>query len=103
MRQKKNDNFMIGFMIGTTVPVIGYWGIQIIFETLTSAGIMDEVTNSTFTKRMKTLALLAICCNLIPAQVSTNKRYTNILRGIVLATLIYTACWVFYFYLGIRF
>lgn len=102
-RQKKNDNFMIGFMIGATMPVIGYWGIQIIFDTLTSAGIMDQVSSSTFTKRMKTLSLLAICCNLLPAQVSTNKRYTNILRGVVTATFIYTACWVVYFYSGIQF
>lgn len=102
MRPKKNDNFLIGMVIGALVPVIGYFGIQIIFETLTTSGVMDEVTHSTFGKRMKTLCLLAICCNIIPSQLSSNKRYTNILRGIVFATLLYTACWALYFYLGVR-
>ena len=101
MRPKKNDSFIIGFMIGTTVPVIGYWGIQIIFDTLTSAGIMDEVTNSTLGKRLKTLCLLAICANLIPTQLANNYRYNNILRGAVLATLIYAAMWGLYFYTNI--
>jgi len=101
MRRKHNDSSLIGFMIGATVPVLGYWGIEIIFETLTSAGIMDEVTSSTFTKRIKTLSLLAICCNLIPAQLANNKRYTNILKGVVFATLIYTAFWAAYFFLGL--
>jgi len=103
MRPKRNDSFLIGMMIGATVPVIGYWGIEILFETLTTAGIMDETTGSTIGKRMKTLCLLAICCNLIPSQLSSNKRYTNILRGIVFATLIYTACWALYFYAGVSF
>lgn len=103
MRPKSNDTFLIGLMIGATVPVIGYWGIEIIFDTLTSAGLMDEVTLSTSGRRAKTLALLAICCNLLPAQLANNKRYINILRGVVFATLIYTAFWFVYFYLGISF
>lgn len=101
MRPKSNDTFLIGLMIGATMPVIGYWGIEIIFDTLTSAGIMDEVTLSTSGRREKTLALLAICCNLLPAQLANNKRYINVLRGVVFATLIYTAFWFVYFYLGI--
>lgn len=100
MRAKKNDNFFIGLMIGATVPVIGYWGIEILFEVLTDAGIMDSVTGSTIGKRSKTLALLAICCNIIPSQFSNNMRYTNILRGVVFATFIYAALWGAHFYLG---
>ena len=78
MRPKRNDNFMIGFMIGATVPVLAYWAIGIIFQGLTDSGIMDEVTSSTFDKRIKTLSLLAVCTNLIPAQLSNNWRYTNV-------------------------
>lgn len=103
MRRKKNDNFWIGLMIGATVPVIAYWGIGIIFETLTDAGVMDEVTSSTVTKRGKTLALLAICTNIIPTQVASNMRYNNILRGAIFATLIYACMWAGHYYLNIRF
>lgn len=103
MREKKNDNFLIGFMLGATVPVIGYWVIEQVFTMLTEAGVMDGVTGSTITKRLKTLALLAICCNIIPTQLANNMRYTNILRGCVLATFIYAGLWAGYFFLGIRF
>ncbi len=103
MRPKRNDNFMIGFMIGATVPVIAYWAIGVIFQGLTDAGIMDEVTSSTFDKRMKTLSLLAICSNIIPSQLSNNWRYTNILRGVIFSTFIYAAIWIAYYYLGVRF
>jgi len=103
MRHKKNDTFIIGFMIGASVPIFGYWAISFIFDTLTSAGIMDDVTGSTIGKRIKTLSLLAICCNIIPAQLSNNMRYVNVLRGVVFATLVYTACWALHFHLGISF
>lgn len=103
MRRKRNDNFMIGLMIGATMPVIAYWAIGVIFEGLTDAGIMDEVTSSTFDKRLKTLSLLAICSNIIPSQLSNNWRYTNVLRGVIFATLIYAVIWVLYFYLDVRF
>ncbi len=103
MREKKNDNFWIGFMLGATVPVIGYWVIDQVFTMLTDAGVMDSVTGSTITKRLKTLALLAICCNIIPTQLASNMRYTNILRGCVLATFIYAGMWAAHFFLGISF
>ena len=101
MRRKKNDSFLIGLLVGGIVPVVGYWGIGIIFETLTSAGIMDEVTFSTYGKRAKTLYLLAICTNIIPTQLASNLRYNNILRGAILATLLYAGAWVLHFYAGV--
>lgn len=101
MRQKPNDNFFIGLMLGATVPVIAYWGIEIIFETLTEAGIMDAVSMSTSGKRLKTLCLLAICCNIIPSQLSNNYRYHRILSGVVTATFIYAGLWALYFYTNI--
>jgi len=84
-----------------TVPVIGYWAIENIFTILTEQGIMDETTRSTFGQRAKSLALLGICCNIIPAQFANNKRYVNVLKGVILATLIYAGCWAGHYYLGI--
>ena len=101
MLRKNNDNLLIGIMIGATVPVLGYWCIENLFTVLTDSGIMDEVTYSTFGKRQKTLTLLGICTNIIPAQLSSNKRYTKILQGVILATLAYAAFWSFHFLLGI--
>ena len=101
MLRKQNDSVLIGFMIGVTVPVLGYWAIENIFIILTEQGIMDEVTASTYGQRAKSLALLGICSNIIPAQFANNKRYVNVLKGVILATLIYAACWAGHYYLGI--
>jgi len=100
--RKANDTFIIGFMIGATIPVLGYWCIENIFTLLTEGGIMDEVTTSTFTKRIKTLTLLSVCTNLIPAQLASNKYYTQVVKGIILATMIYAGCWILYFFLGFK-
>jgi len=97
MLSKENDNILIGLMIGATVPVLGYWCIENLFTILTESGVMDEVTSSTFTKRIKTLSLLAICTNLIPSQLANNKRYVKILQGVVLATFLYAGCWIAHF------
>lgn len=101
MLRKQNDSVLIGFMIGVTVPVLGYWVIENVFTILTDQGIMDEVTGSTFGKRGKTLALLAICCNIIPSQYANGRRYVNVMKGVILATLIYAAFWAAHFYFGI--
>lgn len=101
--RKANDSFMIGFMIGVTIPVIGYWCIENLFAILTDNGIMDEVTSSVAGKRLQTLSLLAICTNIIPSQLASNKRYGQILKGVITATLIYAAFWILYFFLEIRF
>lgn len=100
--RKANDNFMIGFMIGVTVPVIGYWCIENLFAILTEQGVMDEITMSVAGKRLQTLALLGICCNIIPSQLASNKRYNQVLKGVIAATLIYATFWALYFVLGIR-
>lgn len=97
MLRKENDNILIGLMIGATVPVFGHWCIENLFAILTESGIMDEVSSSTIGKRSKTLTLLAICTNIIPAQFSSNKRYIKILQGVIFATLAYAAFWAMHF------
>lgn len=94
---KQNDSFWIGLMVGATIPVIGYWAIETIFNLLTSQGIMDEVTSSTSGRRLRTLALLAIFCNMIAVQIFRKKRYHEIVRGILIVSFIYCGLWIYYF------
>lgn len=101
MRLRQNDSILIGFMIGATVPILGYFCIETIFDVLTSSGIMDEVTGSTIVKRSKTLALLAICTNIVPSQLANNFRYEKIMQGVILATLVYAGFWILHFFLGV--
>jgi len=94
---KENDNILMGILIGATVPVIGYFFIEIIFQFLTDKGLMDSATAGSMGKRQRTLALMGICCNIIPIQF-LNSRYNNkTLKGVLVATFIYAGLWLFNF------
>lgn len=91
---KENDSILMGLLIGATVPVIGYFFIEIIFEFLTDKGLMDSVSAGSSGKRMRTLALMGLCCNILPIQF-LNNRYNNItLKGVLIATFIYAGLWL---------
>ena len=94
---KQNDSVWIGLMVGATIPVIGFWVIGNLFDFLTVQGIMDELTVSTMGRRQRTLALLAILCNMLAVQVLKRKRFDEIIRGILLVSFIYCGVWVYYF------
>ncbi|MBT8231957.1 MAG: hypothetical protein KJN84_04985 [Bacteroidia bacterium] len=94
---KENNNILMGLLIGVTVPLLGYFCIETIFNLLTEQGIMDEVSLSSSTKRQRTMALVAICFNIIPLQVIRSRTFGSIIKGIVFATMLYAAFWVYYF------
>ncbi|NNE16302.1 MAG: hypothetical protein HKO66_13950 [Saprospiraceae bacterium] len=94
---KENNNILMGLLIGVTVPLLGYFCIETIFNLLTEQGIMDEVSMSSTGKRQRTMALVAICFNIIPLQVIRSRTFGSIIKGIVFATMLYAAFWVYYF------
>jgi hypothetical protein len=94
---KQNDNFWIGLMVGATVPVIGYWLIEMLFDILTTQGIMDEISLTTAGRRQRTLALLAIFSNMIVIQILRRRRYHEIVRGMLIVSFIYSGLWLYYF------
>lgn len=94
----KFNNVIVGILIGICVPVVGYALILIVFEQLTAAGLMDDITMGSSRKRMRTLSLLGICCNIIPFEIFRRKYYDNTLRGMVFPTLGYMLYWVYFFY-----
>jgi len=94
---KENDSILIGLLIGATIPLLGFFVIESVFELLTSKGIMDEVSNSSSGKRLRTMALVAICFNIIPLQFLKGRYYEGTIRGILLATFIYCGAWIAYF------
>lgn len=92
------NSVLIGFVIGAIVPVAGYVVIEFIFDMVTQLGWMDSISMSTGAKRIRTMALLAICCNLIPVQIGKAKRWDNNIKGVVFATLIYVGAWIYMFH-----
>lgn len=94
---QENNNILMGLMIGAIVPALGYFAIETIFEVLTDQGLMDEVSSSSGSKRQRTTALMAICCNILPLQIIKSRAFGSIIKGIALATMIYAGLWVYYF------
>jgi len=91
------DSLFTGIIIGVIIPVVGYLVVEFIFNTLTSFGLMEYVTGGGTSKRMRTLALLGICCNLIPFNISIRNKWDDTMRGIVFPTLAYVVLWIYQF------
>ena len=90
------NNVVIGLILGTLIPVLGYLSIDAIFNVLDQAGIMDP-DGFSFTWRERTTSLLAICMNLIPFQIYKNKRHDQSMRGLIFPTLCFVAYWAYHF------
>lgn len=96
------DSVFTGLIVGAIVPVLGYIAVEFIFSLLTEAGLMEYVSGGGVSRRMRTLALLGICCNLIPFNICRNRKWDNTMRGIVFPTLLYVGFWIWQ-YAGIFF
>ena len=97
----KNSVFT-GLVLGAIVPVLGYIVVEFIFGLLIEMGLMEYVSGSGTSRRMRTLALIGICCNLIPLNIARNRKWDDTMRGIVFPTLLYVGFWL-YQYGGIFF
>ncbi len=91
----EKNQILLGIIIGICVPIIGWALFQMLFEGLTTIGVMDEVTSGSSEGRIRTLALLGICSNIIPFEIYRKKRYDNTMRGLIFPTLIYVCIWVY--------
>lgn len=94
----EKNSLLFGLVLGCIMPVLGFIVIEFIFNSLTDLGLMAEVSASSAGRRFRTIALIAICSNLIPFNISKNNRWDSTMRGIIFPTLIYVGAWVFKFY-----
>jgi len=95
MEKNNFDSIIIGLAVGAIVPILGYIGTEAIFGVLTDMGLMEEGGTGVYSKRSRTLGLLGICWNLIPFNIAKNKRWDQMMRGIVFPTLIYVGFWLY--------
>ncbi len=92
------NSIVIGLALGAIVPVVGYLLIDFIFLQLQNMGLMDEVKIMAYSSRERTTTLIALCCNLIPFNISRKRRWDNTMRGIIFPTLIYVGFWIYRYY-----
>lgn len=87
---------MIGIAIGVTVPVLGYLLLDGILGLLDTLGVRGP-GQAVITFKERTTLLISLCANLIPFWMMSKMRNDNTMRGILIATAIYSIGWfVFY-------
>ncbi len=92
----KKDNIFIGLGLGILIPLVAFILLYLLFGQLESAGMASgEGFSPTF--RQRTLAIVAICLNIIPFNIFQKRRFTQSMRGLAIATVVYAIIWVGYF------
>lgn len=91
------DSLLTGFVLGAIIPVIGYMAVEGIFDLLTHFHLMDHTSGGAIGRRGRTIALFAICCNLIPFNYARRNYLDFTMRGIVFPTLFYVGLWLYKF------
>ncbi len=92
----EKDSLIIGLLIGLCVPFVGYATIQMIFEQIAELEFLNPDTRSIYF-RERTIAILAVCLNLIPFQLFKKRRNEKTMQGILIVTFIYVFVWIYYF------
>ncbi|MEM9823734.1 MAG: hypothetical protein AAF985_21800 [Bacteroidota bacterium] len=92
----QKDSLSIGALLGLLIPFIGFAVLLEVYDQLEAAQVISDIgLSETFRKR--TIALLAICFNLIPFRLFNRRRLHNSMRGVIFPTVLYVATWFFYF------
>ncbi|MEM1122562.1 MAG: hypothetical protein AAGJ18_19115 [Bacteroidota bacterium] len=90
------DSIILGIFLGLAVPFVGYAVILTLFEQLAATEWLSSETR-TITFRARTMAVLAICLNIIPFKYYQKQWSYTTMRGVMIATLIYVGVWLFQF------
>lgn len=92
----KHNTLTSGLIIGAVVPVIAYGLLLTLYTLLDMMGIMSDIG---FAEdfRTRTLALFAICSNLITVQRYRKSYQFDTIRGILFTTMIMIIAWFFVF------
>ncbi len=92
----RKDSLPLGLLIGLLIPFIGYALLLEIYDQLESHLLISDLGMTT-NFRDRTIALLAVCFNLIPFMFYNNNRCYNTMRGLVFPTVILAIAWFVYF------
>lgn len=90
------DSLPLGLLIGLVVPFVGY---AILLELYDQLALSQMASDAGMTEnfRSRTVALLAVCFNLIPFTIYNRNRCFNTMRGLVFPTVLLAVTWFFYF------
>lgn len=95
MNENQYDTVIVGLAVGAVVPILGFIVTETIFGILVDMNLMSEGGTGIYSKRYRTMALIALCFNLIPFNIAKRNRWDNLMRGIVFPTLLYVGFWLY--------
>jgi hypothetical protein len=93
----KYDKVWIGILVGLLVPFVGYALLLLLLEQLST---MESLASNrlNFDFKARTIGLLALALNLLLSiQFFRKRRANQAMRGVLIATLLYSAIWIYYF------
>lgn len=90
----EKDSIITGLVVGALTPVLGFMALEQILQTLMSLGWLDIASGESVNSRQRTVALMALCCNLIPFHYFYKNYCDYSMRGIVFPTMIYVGAWL---------
>ena len=87
----RNDHLWIGLAVSLVVSGLAF------FLLLQLGGLFSSTEGRAITFRPRTLALIAICINILPMNVFRRTYRTRALKGLVIGVMVLSAVWFFYF------
>lgn len=88
MKLFDKDQLPFGLALGVIFPLLGYVALKGLFV------VLSQFVNSDYGDwRTRTIALLAICFNLIPFNAFIKKKHEHSMRGVIIPTVIYGMIW----------
>lgn len=88
---KYRNQIWIGLVVGLLLPFVGYALLLSVSDYL----VANNFTADGF--RPRSLALIAVCLNIIPMNVFMSRGQGQSMRGILIMTMIYAVVWFLYF------
>ena len=93
----EKNSLGLGAIIGLLSPLLGFVLVFLIFGMMTNLGIMDPAGSATG-KRLRTMAVLAICTNIFWIRKWNQPFTAQTLRGVIIATMGLSLSWFIKYY-----
>lgn len=93
----KQDRWLNGILGGIFLPIVLFAGMIYLFESL-GLLTMEQSNQVIHILRPRTLALVALCANVILMQTFKSLRWDQSMKGIAIATFICVALWLLKYY-----
>jgi hypothetical protein len=90
------DTLWFGLIVGVILPMLGFIALSFVFQYLDRAGAVSDIgLGEDF--RIRTTGIIAIALNAVALNRFYNRRETQTMRGIVIATFGYVVAWIIFF------